>query len=89
MLSVVGALAVSLRHLRTVPFLLYCWTLTILYSVFFQAFANFGLLVRQRSLVLPALYVLLCLDYKKAREFDEERNDRLGLTVDSSVRGAR
>jgi hypothetical protein len=83
------SLAVSLRHLRTVPFLLYCWTLTILYSVFFQAFANFGLLVRQRSLVLPALYVLLCLDYKKAREFDEERNDRLGLTVDSSVRGAR
>ena len=72
------------------PFLFYCWTLTILYAVTFQAFANFGLLDRQRSLVLPALYVLLCLDSKKAREFDDERNSRLGLTATApSVRGAR
>ena len=69
------SLAISLRHLRSVPFLFYCWTLTILYAVTFQAFANFGLLDRQRSLVLPALYVLLCLDSKKAREYDEEQND--------------
>ena len=58
------SLAISLRHLRSVPFLFYCWTLTILYGVTFQAFANFGLLDRQRSLVLPALYVLLCLDWR-------------------------
>jgi hypothetical protein len=83
------SLAISLRHVRTVPFLLYCWILTVLYSVTFSAFANFGLLTRQRALVLPALYVLLCLDSKKAREFDDERNNRLGLTVGSSVRGAR
>lgn len=84
------SLAVSLRHLRTVPFLFYCWVLTILYAVTFQAFANFGLLDRQRSLVLPALYVLLCLDYKKAREFDDERNNRLGFEVsDATGRGAR
>jgi hypothetical protein len=83
------SLAISLRHVRTVPFLLYCWILTVLYSVTFSAFANFGLLDRQRALVLPALYVLLCLDSKKAREFDDERNNRLGLTVGSSVRGAR
>ena len=38
----------------------------------FQAFGNFGLLDRQRSLVLPALYVLLCLDWRKARNFDED-----------------
>jgi hypothetical protein len=84
------SLAISLRHIRTVPFLLYCWVLTILYAVTFQAFANFGLLDRQRALVLPALYVLLCLDPRKAREFDEERDNRLGLTtVGSSDRGAR
>jgi hypothetical protein len=84
------SLAISLRHIRSVPFLFYCWTLTVLYAVTFQAFANFGLLDRQRALVLPALYVLLCLDPQKAREFDEERENRLGLTtVGSADRGAR
>jgi hypothetical protein len=84
------SLAISLRHIRTVPFLFYCWTLTILYAVTFQAFANFGLLTRQRALVLPALYVLLCLDARKAREFDEERNSRHGFTSNGfAVRGGR
>jgi hypothetical protein len=84
------SLAISLRHIRTVPFLMYCWVLTILYAVTFQSFANFGLLDRQRSLVLPALYVLLCLDSRKAREFDENRNSRFGLSAnDTTTRGAR
>ncbi len=55
------SLAVSLRRMRSSPFLFYCWAVTLLYAITFQAFANFGLLVRERSLVLPALYVLLCL----------------------------
>ena len=54
--------ALSLRKLREEPFLFYAWILTLLYVLLFQAFGNFGLLVRQRSLVLPALYVLLSLD---------------------------
>ena len=84
------SLAISLRHIRAVPFLFYCWVLTILYAVTFQAFSNFGLLDRQRALVLPALYVLLCLDSKKARTFDTDRNSRLGLATNGfSVRGAR
>jgi hypothetical protein len=84
------SLAVSLRHLRSVPFLFYCWTLTILYALTFQAFANFGLLDRQRSLVLPALYVLLCLDWRKARDFDDERNNHLGVEASGYAgRGAR
>jgi hypothetical protein len=84
------SLAISLRHIRAVPFLFYCWTLTILYSVTFQAFSNFGLLDRQRALVLPALYVLVCLDSKKARTFDTDRNSRLGLATNGfSARGAR
>ena len=43
------------------PFLLYCWVLIILYAATFSSFANFGLLVRQRSLVLPALFVLIAV----------------------------
>jgi hypothetical protein len=62
-----SSVALSLRRIRSAPFLFYCWTLTLLYAMTFQAFANFGLLVRQRSLVLPALYVLLCLDASRAR----------------------
>jgi hypothetical protein len=58
------SLALSLRKLREVPFLFYAWILTLLYVLLFQAFGNFGLLVRERSIVLPALYVLLALDVK-------------------------
>jgi hypothetical protein len=68
------SVALSLRRLRRSPFLFYCWTLTLLYAVTFQAFANFGLLVRQRSLVLPALYVLLCLDHTRVGNDDDDEN---------------
>jgi hypothetical protein len=56
------SVALSLRMLREEPFLLYAWILTLLYVLLFQAFGNFGLLVRERSIVLPALYVLVSLD---------------------------
>ena len=69
------SIALSLRRIRTSPFLFYCWTVTLLYAITFQAFANFGLLVRERSLVLPALYVLLCLDAKLAAEQDDAPDD--------------
>jgi hypothetical protein len=82
------SLAASLRHVRIVPFLLYSWILTILYSLTFQAFGNFGLLDRQRSLVLPALYVLLCLDWRKAREFDEDVRQRRSERAVYAGRGA-
>ena len=52
--------------IRQIPFLFYAWILTLLYVLLFQAFGNFGLLVRERSIVLPALYVLLALDVGKA-----------------------
>lgn len=51
----------SLSRARRTPFLLYCWVLTILYAATFSSFANFGILVRQRSLVLPALFVLIAV----------------------------
>jgi hypothetical protein len=49
----------SLRESRRYGFLMYCWVLTACYAATFSSFANFGLLVRQRSLVLPAMFVLL------------------------------
>ncbi len=61
------SLAFSLRMLRDVPFLFYAWILTGLYVLLFQAFGNFGLLVRERSIVLPALYVLLSLNVSQQR----------------------
>lgn len=65
------SLAISLKRARTSPFLLYCWLLTILYAATFSSFANFGLLVRQRSLVLPALFVLLATGPAHARAVPE------------------
>jgi Uncharacterised nucleotidyltransferase len=53
------SLRAALTRARSTPFLLYCWVLVLLYAATFSSIANFGLLVRQRSLVLPALYVLL------------------------------
>ena len=61
------SIALSLRKLREVPFLFYAWILTLLYVLLFQAFGNFGLLVRERSIVLPALYVLLALDARRVQ----------------------
>lgn len=81
------SLAISLRHLRSVPFLFYCWTLTILYGLTFQAFANFGLLDRQRSLVLPALYVLACLDSRRAREYDHDQRQLAEIRRAEFARG--
>jgi hypothetical protein len=36
------SLAISLRHLRTAPFLFYCWTMTILYALTFHRYENRG-----------------------------------------------
>jgi hypothetical protein len=83
-----SSVALSLRQIRSSPFLFYCWTLTLLYAVSFQAFANFGLLVRQRSLVLPALYVLLCLDASRARPSTEPPVLSTPQTLGAGGRGA-
>ena len=94
------SLALSLRKLREVPFLFYAWILTLLYALLFQAFGNFGLLVRQRSIVLPALYVLLALDVKacaarrvglvrrRARAHGSSRIADRGASADDACRPA-
>ena len=67
------SIALSLRKILEVPFLFYAWILTLLNVLLFQAFGNFGLLVREKSIMLPALYILLALDWRKSRQMDEER----------------
>jgi hypothetical protein len=56
-----ASLRTALARARSTPFLLYCWVFVIIYAVAYSSFANFGLLVRQRSLVLPAVFALLAV----------------------------
>jgi hypothetical protein len=62
-----GSLTFAAARARTTPFLLYCWALVGLYAIAFASFSNMGLLVRQRSLVLPAFLALLCVEPALAR----------------------
>jgi hypothetical protein len=55
------SIVMSLRQSRTTPYLFFCWVMLAFYAVAFASFANMGLLVRQRSLILPAFFALLCL----------------------------
>jgi len=73
------SLLLSLTRARTTPFLLYCWVLTLIYSAAFSSFGNFGILVRQRSLVLSALFVLLALEAVGPRTSADE-NPRTDAT---------
>ena len=56
------SLKLSLTRARETPFLFFCWTFVIVYATAFSSIANMGLLARQRSLVLPAIYVLIAID---------------------------
>jgi hypothetical protein len=49
------------RYLRRHPYVTFCVTYVLFYAVVFSGFSNFGILARQRSLVLPAFLVLLAL----------------------------
>jgi hypothetical protein len=81
-----GSVRLSLSRARRFPFLIYAWTLTLAYSMTFSSFANFGLLVRQRSLVLPALFVLLVLDARPEDE-DEAEADAVAARGAGAARG--
>jgi hypothetical protein len=58
----IRSLTFSLTRARGTPFLIYCWTFVLLYSITFSSVANYGLLTRQRSLALPAFFVLLAVE---------------------------
>ncbi|MFL6241604.1 MAG: hypothetical protein ACJ73V_01090 [Acidimicrobiia bacterium] len=79
----IRSVAFSLSRARIYPFFIFCWTFVLLYAVAFSAIANFGLLTRQRSLALPALFVLLAVEPARARAGNTE--DRSGLPPASRV----
>ncbi len=57
----------SLRNLRKQPFVMFCLVIVLIYGAIFSSFGNFGLLVRQRSLALPAFFALLAIDPPRTR----------------------
>jgi hypothetical protein len=64
------SIRLGFKRCRKYPFILYCLVLLLIYSMTFSSFANFGLLNRERSLVLPALYALIALEPALARGED-------------------
>jgi hypothetical protein len=81
----IRSLTTSLKRARSTPFVIYCWTFLLLYGVTFSSVANYGLLTRQRSLALPALFVLLAVD----PAFTRPNKDRSGRSPDDRVLTAR
>jgi hypothetical protein len=75
------SLTFSLTRARSTPFLIYCWTFVLLYAITFSAIANYGLLTRQRSLALPAFFVLLAVEPALARSNESRTSRSPGETV--------
>jgi hypothetical protein len=67
------SITLGIRRARLEPFLLFCWTFLLLSAMTYSAFANFGLLNRQRSLILPALYALIAVSPDRFRTWQERR----------------
>ncbi len=79
----------ALRRARGSPFLLYCIVLLILYAATFSSFANFGILARQRSLVMPALFVLIAVNPVAPRPKDQHGLSRPEVVPSSEPPGPR
>jgi hypothetical protein len=76
------SLRIAFRRSRETPYFMFCWVLVALYCVAFSSFANFGLLVRERSLVLPAVLVLVAVDpsHEHRRRKAELEAEQLALS---------
>ena len=81
------SLTFSLTRARSTPFLIYCWTFVLLYAITFSAIANYGLLTRQRSLALPAFFVLLAVEPALARSNESRTSRSLDDTVPTASPG--
>ncbi len=60
------ALGMSLKKIaksfrRDYPFAVYAVVAVVLFIIVFGSFANFGILARQRTQILPFLFILLCM----------------------------
>jgi hypothetical protein len=79
-----SSMKLSVTRARSSPFLLYCWTMIAIWAATFSSFANFGLLTRQRSLVLPALFVLIAIDPVLAQRQTQGDDTEPALTTEPS-----
>jgi hypothetical protein len=68
----IRSLGWSLRNVRKIPFIMFCLVIVLIYGAIFSSFGNFGLLVRQRSLALPAFFAMLSIDSPKRRQTTED-----------------
>jgi hypothetical protein len=57
----IKGLASILRRIRTQPYVTYCAVYVLVWAGIFGIIANFGILERQRSSMLPFYFVLLSL----------------------------
>jgi hypothetical protein len=58
----------AVRSILRTPYVLFCVTYSILFVYGFSAFANFGVLTRQRVQVFPFILVLVCVPPFRRRE---------------------
>jgi hypothetical protein len=57
----VRRLVASVRLAAREPFLAFCWIAGLLLSVVLSLGSNFGVMIRQRGMVLPLLFILLSI----------------------------
>jgi hypothetical protein len=72
MLLVLGAAATTRllrlpRYIFQVPYVAYALTYTVMFVIAFSSIANFGILTRQRTQVLPLVLVMLVLPMETNR----------------------
>jgi hypothetical protein len=84
----IRSLGWSLRNIRKQPFIMFCLVIVVIYGAIFSSFGNFGLLVRQRSLALPAFFAILAIDppRKKAKSLDGRVDDARALPLPPPAR---
>jgi hypothetical protein len=82
----IRSLGWSLRNMRKVPFVMFCLVIVLIYGAIFSSFGNFGLLVRQRSLALPAFFALLAIDSPKRRKRSTDAPETVALPLPPSPR---
>ncbi|MGH2787267.1 MAG: hypothetical protein ACRDJV_05075 [Actinomycetota bacterium] len=65
----------AFRSFRRQPYVVFAAVYSALFIVGFSAVANFGLLVRQRSLLMPVFLVFLAIPPPKRKQRDDQRRE--------------
>jgi hypothetical protein len=77
------------RLMRREAYVTYALTLTLVFIYAFSAIGNFGILARQRTQVLPLVFVLVCLPMARAKIAPEPRITAEQPEAEDEVGGAR